>query len=120
MTSLAAARRLTEAEFQAQIVELAERLGWWWMHVEKRLVSRDDGRDHYRETPTKGPLGKGWPDLVLVRDRVIYVELKALRGTLKPEQKTVRDALRDADAEWYRWDPRDFDEAVAVLTRRGR
>lgn len=78
MTSLAvvaAARRLSEADFQTQIIDLAERLGWRWMHVEKRLVSRGDSRGTYRETPTKGPLGKGWPDLVLVRDRVQFVHL---------------------------------------------
>ena len=49
-------REISEAEFQRQVTDLAEMLGWSWMHIEK--MSNDRGR---WRTPVSGPLGKGFP-----------------------------------------------------------
>jgi VRR-NUC domain len=42
-------------------------------------------------------LHAGWPDMVLLhRGRSCWIELKAARGSLSPEQKVVHEALRAA------------------------
>lgn len=114
---------ITEKQWQRQVVDLAEALGWQWVHFPTVLHTRKDrksetGLVHRYKTPSEGPLGPGWPDLVLVRDRVIFVELKRKGGRMSEDQIRVRDILRTADAEWYLWLPADFDEACAVLGRR--
>lgn len=114
------APRLTEAQWQETVCELAELLGWSWAHAERVTVIRPRRNGPpvtYTETPLKGPLGRGFPDLILARDRVIFVELKADDGRMSPDQQRIRDLLRDAGAEWYVWTPRDLDEAKAVLAR---
>ena len=47
----------------------------------------------------------GWPDLVLVRDRIIYAELKTMKGRLTRAQEEWRDALVFAGATFYLWRP---------------
>jgi acetyl esterase/lipase len=67
-----------------------------------------------------GAQGKGWPDIVLVRDRVIYVEVKGDGDRLRPEQREWQDALRLAGAEVYVWTPKEWgDTILSVLDRRG-
>ena len=62
----------------------------------------------------------GVPDLTLVRDRVIFAELKRDRGgRLSPAQIGVHELLRAAGAEVYVWWlPRDLPEVARVLARR--
>ena len=91
----------TEAEFQRTVTDLAESLGWDWMHV---------GRvGKYAPNGAKGTLGKGWPDLLLVRGkRIIFAELKAQRADPLPEhQKRVLNVLLQA-VECYVWRPSDL------------
>jgi hypothetical protein len=67
-------------------------------------------------TPTFGPLGKGWPDLVLIRgDRMIMAELKSQKGVLTSEQKEVHLQLMDI-CRVYVWRPSDFNLILEVLT----
>lgn len=59
-------------------------------------------------TPVQGD-GKGFPDLVLVGPGgVMFREAKSDRGSLEPDQKTWRDALLGAGANWGLWRPRDW------------
>jgi VRR-NUC domain len=51
---------------------------------------------------------QGWPDLVLVRDRVIFAEVKVQRGRLQPDQVVWLDALREAEQEVYVWRTSDW------------
>ena len=62
----------------------------------------------------------GFPDLTLVRDRVIFAELKRESGgRLTPAQVGVHELLRAAGAEVYVWWlPRDLPEVARVLARR--
>lgn len=65
--------KITEAGFLGQVTTLAEYLGWRWVHF------RPAKTKHGWRTPVSGPLGKGWPDLILVRakdHRLMLVELK--------------------------------------------
>lgn len=89
---------ISEREFQAQVIQLARLLGWWAYHT------HDSRRSN-----------AGFPDLVLVRNRVIYAELKTDRGAVRREQAEVMAALRKAGAEVYLWRPAMWDEIVATL-----
>lgn len=102
-------RSKAEATFQRQIERLAQMAGWYVFHI-------------YNPTWSKA----GFPDLVLIRERVVWVELKARstttnkRGKLSPEQETWRDMLKAAGQEWYVWwddSPEDTAEAERVLKR---
>jgi hypothetical protein len=57
----------------------------------------------------------GFPDLVLARDRVIFAELKTLRGRVRPEQLEWLERLRGAGAETYLWRPAHAREIERVL-----
>ena len=103
---------MSEAEWQRQFTELAELYGWAFVHW------RPARTKHGWRTPGEGPLAKGWPDVVLVRERLIAVELKASRGKLSPDQERVRDILLAGGVEWYVFRPEHFDEAHAVLRER--
>lgn len=103
---------ITEAQFQRQVTDLATRLGWEWLHVEKMGNVRGQWF-----TPTSGPLGTGWPDLVLIRrGTTVYAELKAEKGVLTEPQKRVCRILGDVSPHVYVWRPSDFPQIVGVLT----
>lgn len=76
-----AAPLTTEAMFQIEIIELARILGWRVAHF------RPAQTRHGWRTPVAAD-GKGFPDLVLVRERVIYAELKV--GTAQNTSATAR------------------------------
>jgi hypothetical protein len=102
---------VTEAQFTKQVIETANRLGWMAAHFKAAQI-----RPGVWVTPVQGD-GKGFPDLVLVRERVIFVELKTEVGKLKPEQKTWLEALWEADQEAYVWTPKKTDEIDRILKR---
>ena len=87
---------------------LARQNGWHVAHFRPALTGRG------WRTPVQAD-GKGFPDLVLVRERVIYAELKSRTGSLEPEQRAWRDWLRATGAEWHLWRPDQRDEITALL-----
>ena len=91
---------MTEKEWQAQVVELAKLLGW------RRPMHIYDSR---RSEP-------GWPDLALVRDRLVMIELKTETGKLTPAQKDWVTRIINADVETYVVRPRHLDDLSAVLS----
>lgn len=96
------AASLTEREWSAQVVELARTLGW--RHVYHTFDSRRSSR--------------GFPDLVLVRERVVWLELKRedrRAGRLTEQQREWLLALRYAGAEAYVVRPSDLDDLGRVL-----
>lgn len=102
---------LTEAEFQSQVCQLAELYGWSWAHFRPAMTK------YGWRTPVSGPLGAGWPDLVMVRgDRLVFVELKRDRTKPTGLQDTVLTILSQTRAEVYVWRPRDWDLVMEVLT----
>jgi hypothetical protein len=102
---------LSESQFQGQVQDFATLSGWSWLHVQK--VANDRG---YWRTPVSGKLGKGWPDLFLVRgDRRIAAELKAGKKQLEPDQVTVLNLLEAAGCEVFCWRPSDWDSITEVL-----
>jgi len=93
---------MSEAQWQATVLDLAKRLGWDWYHT----------HDSRRSLP-------GFPDLVLLRERVIFAELKTMRGRLSNFQLGWHRGLRNAGAEVYVWRPSDWDEVEQTLRSRG-
>ena len=64
-----------------------------------------------------GADGKGFPDFLFVRDRVVYAEVKTGKGKLTKEQRQWRDAIRAAGAEWYLLRPlEDWDMVKGALS----
>lgn len=93
--------RQTEKQWQAEVVRAARLLGWTAYHT----------HDSRRSEP-------GWPDLALVRDRLVMAELKTDTGRISPDQQRWLDLLDRAGIETYVWRPRDIDDVLAVLKRR--
>ena len=109
---------LSEADFMRQVTDLAEILGWQWVHFRPAQTA------HGWRTPVSGPLGKGFPDLLMVRERdrrLLFAELKGDGARPSAEQDYVFTllnwlALGDGKRlEVYIWHPSDFDELAAVL-----
>lgn len=126
---------ISERDFQRQVTDLAEILGWEFVHFRPAQTSKG------WRTPVSGSLGKGWPDLFLARAkfmdrRIIFAELKRDGGKLTQEQERVRTLLVDIGlsialdsgwvtnpqlrqihpkVEYHVWRPSDFDAITEVL-----
>lgn len=100
----------TEATFQGAVIELAQRLGFRVAHFRAARTK------HGWRTPVAAD-GEGFPDLVLVRERVVWAELKREGEDLRSAQEKWRDWLLAAGEEWYMWRPSDWDEIMNVLSK---
>lgn len=88
---------------QAAIIDLARLLGWKVAHTPPVETARG------WRTPVAAD-GKGFPDLLLLRERVVVMEVKGDHGqrgkdTLTVEQAAWLQAFRDAGAEAYEVTP---------------
>lgn len=106
-----ALRALTEDDWRDSVLDYAESFGWSVAYFRA-------GRTAYGWRTPVGADGKGWPDLTLVRERIVFAELKRETGELEPEQTEWRDRILAAGGEWYLWRPRDADRVLEVLRRR--
>lgn len=89
----------TEAQFMAQVVRLAKLFGWRCYHTRRSKGSE-----------------AGFPDLVLVRrPRVLFVELKAERGSMTPQQHEWLQALGECGLEVYVWKPSSWPNIEKML-----
>ena len=92
---------MTEQAFQSDVMRVAKLLGWLCYHTfdSRRSAS-------------------GFPDLVLVRERVLFRELKVGKNKLSQSQELWRDSIMDAGGDWAEWRETDMDDIVADLSRR--
>ena len=97
-------RPLSEAQWQARVVDYARWARWRVYHVGDSRTVTD----------------RGFPDLVLIRERVIFAELKTDTGRVTAEQADYLDALRSAGALAAVWRPKDWDEVQKWLAPYGR
>ena len=104
---------ISEKEWQDQVVELATMHGWLWAHWRAAMTQ------HGWRTPVSGPIGAGFPDLILIHPRrqlVVFVELKRDGQHPTREQRAVHDVLRRSGLRVETWHPADWDEVVATLS----
>lgn len=92
--------KVTEADLQRAVIQRARLFGWKVMHPLPAQTSRGSGW----ATATQGD-GRGYPDLTLVRERIVFAELKAEGKYLGEGQKLWRDWILAAEGEWYCWKP---------------
>jgi hypothetical protein len=100
--------------FQDWVIAEARLRGWACAHFRCVRVTRRNGETYY-ETPVAAD-GKGWPDLCLVRDRILFRELKTGKATLEPDQELWRDRIIRAGGDWALWHPRDAEDIIEELT----
>jgi len=94
---------ISEEAFQTLIVDLARRFGWLTWH----------DNDSRRNDP-------GIPDLLMLRERLIWRELKTQRGRLSAEQAAWGERLLRGGQDWAIWRPSDWEtEIVPTLTKEG-
>ena len=98
----APATKLSEKQFQAQVVQLARYQGWLVYHTYDSRRSAD-----------------GFPDLVLVRPpTVLFVELKTEKGVTSMAQEEWLTVLGDcSQAETALWRPGSWDEIERTLKK---
>jgi hypothetical protein len=103
---------MSEAIFQAKVIQLAKMNGWRVFHPMKMQA-----RDGSWRTALSGD--KGWPDLALAhRDRgFIIAELKTDKGRLTEEQQQWLYHLAPW-AECHLWRPEDLNKIAARLSTR--
>lgn len=92
---------MLEHELQRAVVEAARLLGWRVAHF------RPAQTKHGWRTPVSAD-GKGFPDLVLARDRLLFVELKIHGRKRTAEQERWAEWLQAAGAEYHQWTDHDW------------
>ena len=107
--TVAIASLVSERDWQRQVTDAADLLGWAWAHFRPAMTSKG------WRTPVSGPMGAGFPDLILCRgDRLILAELKAEGARLSPPQRQVHAVLAQA-VPLYTWRPSDLPAVLDVL-----
>lgn len=109
-----AAAAMSEAELLRNVIDLAELLKWRCAHFRPGMNWRG-----VWSTAMSGSQAAGYPDLTLVRDRLVMVECKAEKGRMTPDQLDWAAALSNAGVEVYCWRPSQWisGEIEAVLRR---
>ena len=96
-------QQMDEKTLQDAVIEMARQRGWLVAHF----------RPAQTETGWRTPVaadGKGFPDLVLVRERVVFAELKRVKGKVSPEQGRWLEGLLLAGAEICLWTPQHWSD----------
>jgi hypothetical protein len=89
------AASMTENELLALVVRAAHNAGWAIDHVFEQ--------QHYAHRT-----GKGWPDLILLRDRLLFRELKSETGRISADQQRIIAQLQRAGQDMAVWRPSDW------------
>lgn len=92
------AETVSEKEFQSAVIREAKRLGWLVYHTFDSRCSEP-----------------GFVDLVCVRDRVLWLELKTQSGKLSAAQANWLDALTNAGQEAGCFRPGDWGKLMELL-----
>ena len=107
--AVAIASLISERDWQRQVTDAAELFGWSWAHFRPARTERG------WRTPVSGPLGAGFPDLILCRGgSLIAAECKSQDGRLRPDQRDVLDTLGQA-IPVYTWRPADLPQVLEIL-----
>lgn len=104
---------MNEDDWQRQVIDTARMFGWRVGHFRPALTR------HGWRTPVSAD-GKGFPDLILLRDACIAVELKTddPASDLTTDQRLWLAAFETAGIENHVWRPRDAEAVMRRLARR--
>lgn len=91
-------RQSNRPSLRIEVQKYAKQRGWKVFHVKDSRGSAD-----------------GFPDLHMVRERVVYAELKRTGQKLKPKQIEYREILEEVGEEYYLWTPGDWEQIVETL-----
>ena len=112
------AREWSEAALQRAVIEAAKMQGWLVYHARPGMM-----RSGKWATPTQG--NPGLPDLIMVEGKVegrprdvLFIELKADRGKVSPDQQRWLDALKEAGQDVRVWRPSDWLNGEILETLR--
>jgi hypothetical protein len=94
---------VSEKDFQRLVVTFAQRKGWRVAHFRTSM----NASGHYMTAVAAD--GKGFPDLCLVRDRIVFAELKHGKNTPTEEQWAWLLGINDAGGEAWVWRLADWD-----------
>ncbi len=97
---------MTGKELQDAVVELARTLGWRVAHFKPVLAAYPGSAKRWM-TPVAAD-GKGFPDLLMVRERQLVVEIKGDKDRLRPDQNVWLSAFRTAGEPAVVWTPKDW------------
>lgn len=103
--------KLTEKEFQQTVVDLAHHFGWIVAHFRPARTIKG------WRTPVAFD-AEGYPDLTLLRDRIIVFELGVEGKELAPAQRRWLEAFDKAGGEAYFLLPSDMEEIKKILGRQ--
>jgi hypothetical protein len=100
---------MIESDLQAAVMEYARLMRW-------RLAHFHDSRRQVKPGVFVGDAdARGFPDLVLVRERLVIAELKGATTRVSAAQRGWIQALKLAGVETYIWRPKDWPEIERVL-----
>jgi len=89
---------VSEADFMQTVIDYARKRGWKVFHCFDSRKSE-----------------AGFPDLVLVRDCVLYAECKTETGKTTADQDAWIEVLTAAGQTVFLWRPSDWPEIVRIL-----
>jgi hypothetical protein len=104
---------LSERELQRCVLQVARLFGWRVFHCRPARTKRGAWR-----TPVEAD-GAGFLDLVLVRERLLFRELKGNGGRLRDEQVAWLNALLRSGADAGVWTPADWTSGRIEAELRG-
>lgn len=91
--------RILERDWERTVTEYAKLRHWDLRYHTQRSIGSESG----------------FPDWVLVRERIVYVELKGDGGRARPAQQAWHNGLRAAGGEAYIWWPGDWPDVERIL-----
>jgi len=96
---------MKEKELEDAVIDCLHRSGWMVAHFSPAPMHTRGGV--VWRTPFKAD-GKGFPDLVAVRERLLVAELKISGNPLTKEQREWEDWLDRANVEHWVWTEKEW------------
>lgn len=103
---------MTENEWQSLVIGYAASRKW---KVHHQLIPFRIGRNGKPRAITEDETEPGFVDLVLVRDRIIFAELKTMKGQRSLVQAQWAEWIIKAGGEYHLWVPADYDDVCLTL-----
>lgn len=98
---------MMEVDWQRCVVNHAQRAGWLVYFIPDAMWRRA-----FKSKIPQHLGDRGFPDLILVKDRVLFRELKRNTGKLSEHQKIWREAIINAGGDYDVWRPENLDTKV--------